>query len=297
MTERETCLRLHFPLWQGGNNPAYYFGASLLAWLAPQNTTDVIETVNVTEPLDETNCSSLEKVEGIVGKHEIQQQLSKARYIIEQHSPEKIVTLGGDCLVDLVEFAHLCEKYGDELGILWIDTHPDVMTSKEFQHAHAMVLSALMGKNDEWLVDYVKKPIASNRVMIAGLNNETEYEKQFIKDNSLRVYRPEDIKTKLGLIKKWIAEEKIKYLAIHIDLDVLSTMHFKSLLFSNPNVPLNHYDGIAQGLLSLEDVSGLIEEASENSKVVGLGITEFLPWDCLNLRNMLAKFPLFNNNK
>lgn len=33
----EKTLRLLIPQWQGGNNPAYFLGAKLLAWLAPSN--------------------------------------------------------------------------------------------------------------------------------------------------------------------------------------------------------------------------------------------------------------------
>ena len=36
-------LRLIFPQWQGGNNPPYYFGAKLLAWLAPEHVGPVEE--------------------------------------------------------------------------------------------------------------------------------------------------------------------------------------------------------------------------------------------------------------
>lgn len=80
-----------------------------------------------------------------------------------------------------------------------------------------------------------------------------------------------------------------------MDLDVLSIANFGSLLFKNPNVPEDAYEGIAQGQITMDDVVKVISVASENTEVVGLGIAEHLPWDSLNLKNMLEKLPLLGN--
>ena len=42
-------LRLLFPQWQGGNNPPYFFGSQLLAWLAPP-AQGAVEEVSVPAP-------------------------------------------------------------------------------------------------------------------------------------------------------------------------------------------------------------------------------------------------------
>src|SRR3546814_987501 len=68
---------------------------------------------------------------------------------IERHAPDRIVTLGGDCLVDLAPMAYLSRRYGEKLGVLWLDAHPDVMSAAEFSHAHAHVLALLLGRGDE----------------------------------------------------------------------------------------------------------------------------------------------------
>ena len=44
-------LRLLFPQWQGGDNPPYYLGSKLLAWLAPPSAGPV-EEVPVDVPTD-----------------------------------------------------------------------------------------------------------------------------------------------------------------------------------------------------------------------------------------------------
>lgn len=63
MTTNDKTLRLIFPQWQGGNNPPYYFGSKLLAWLAP-DPTGPVEEVPVTSPTD----ASLPVEEGVVAR-------------------------------------------------------------------------------------------------------------------------------------------------------------------------------------------------------------------------------------
>jgi len=290
-SQKSKTLRLHMPQWQGGNNHAYYFGSQLLAWLAPK-TDDPTEVV----PVECDESKVLENENGIFGRAEILSQISQSRELIEKHKPDNLVILGGDCLVDLAPFAYLSEKYQDELGLLWVDAHPDIMTPEQFGHAHAMVLRALMGEGDKDLASFVKQPIKADKIMYAGVNDESDYEADFMQTRAIRVCRPEEIKQDASLhsIKQWIEEEKIKYLAIHLDLDVLSTVSFGSLLFTNPHVPENAYDGIAQGKLSIPEVLKVIGQASEHAEVVGIGIAEHLPWDSLNLKKMLEQLPLLH---
>ncbi|WP_367174947.1 arginase family protein [uncultured Desulfovibrio sp.] len=58
------------------------------------------------------------------------QHLRAARKIIDEHSPDKIIMFGGDCLVDQASFAYLNERYKGNIGILWIDAHPDISPPK-----------------------------------------------------------------------------------------------------------------------------------------------------------------------
>jgi arginase len=85
--------------------------------------------------------------EGILGRSKLMQDLDNASAIIRKHQPERITVLGGDCLIDLEPFAWLSERYGDGLGILWMNTHPDVMTPRNTQMP-MHVLGALMGNGD-----------------------------------------------------------------------------------------------------------------------------------------------------
>jgi arginase len=123
-TKRETTLRLNMPQWQGGNRHEYYFGSKLLVWLAPP-ANGPVETVPVPEPKP---GETLEVEDGILGRKALLRQARAAREAIEKHRPDRIVTLGGDCLIDLAPMAYLNTRYGGNLGVLWVDAHLDVLT-------------------------------------------------------------------------------------------------------------------------------------------------------------------------
>ncbi|QGU85892.1 arginase family protein [Erwinia sorbitola] len=283
-------IRLVMPQWQGGNNPAYHFGAQLLAWLAPAANCPVI-SIPVTPP--ENNPLSDEG--GIVGRRQVIAQLKRAQSAIQLHSPDKIAVLGGDCLVDLAPFAYLAGKYQQGLGILWIDAHPDVMTPAEFSHSHAHVLGALMGHGDAELTAAVTRPISGGKVMIAGLNDPTAYETDFIQQHAINTCSPDEIKAGSRPVLDWIENEKITHLAVHFDLDVLNFRKFRSVLFANPDSDEKTFDGIGKGTLEIDDVISLINQVNNVSTIVGLGIAEHLPWDAINMKRMLASLPLISD--
>ncbi len=104
----ELTLRLIMPQWQGGNVHDYYFGSELLAWLAPV-ANGPVETVPVPEPKP---GETLDVENGIVTRAALLQQAPAARHAIEKHRPDRIVTLGGDCLIDLAPMAYLNTRYG-----------------------------------------------------------------------------------------------------------------------------------------------------------------------------------------
>lgn len=289
MTSRENArtLRLLFPQWQGGNNPPYYLGARLLSWLAPP-ATGPVETVDVAPPAS----GSLPLEGGIAGRAALLAQLDSARKCIDRHQPERIVVLGGDCLVDLAPFAYLNERHDGKLAVLWIDAHPDIMTPRDFQHAHAMVLRNLLGEGDPDFVKAVNRPLSPTHVMYAGLKETLPVEGDLIARMGLRHAGPAELANDSRPVLQWLEEIGARQVAIHFDLDVLDPTRFRALLFSNPAAPAGAFDGIAQGSMSIPQVVRLIRDVAKVTDVVGLGITEHLPWDALALQTMLNQLPL-----
>lgn len=289
---KDKTLRLIFPQWQGGNNPPYYFGSQLLAWLAPDPTGPVEEV-----PVSLPSTVPLSVEDGLVARKALLEQLHQARKIIDRHQPERLVVLGGDCLVDLAPFAYLNERYEGDLALLWIDAHPDIMTPQQFQHAHAMVLGNLLGYGDPDFVKAVANPIKPKNVLLVGLNEPTEWEADQIRILGLNVFTPNEvIQQKSQPVLDWLKSTGCKRLAIHFDLDVLDRSLFRALLFAQPGIPENTFDGIAQGKLTIEQIVQLLCDVASITDIVGLGITEHLPWDALALKNMLTRLPLIGDS-
>lgn len=286
MHRQTDTIRIVMPQWQGGTFPIYKLGAELLALLAPETASPTF-TVAVPEPDRE-----LVVEEGMAGRSELKKQIEAVWQIVNDNRPEKIVMLGGDCLVDLVPFAYLSQRYGKNTGILWIDTHPDVMTPKEFTNAHAHVLGALLGNGDAMLTDQVQQPIRPENVMIAGLHSPTDYEQKFLAEWPVRTASPAALREGNRLITDWIQTQGITNLLIHFDLDVLDPAKFSAVLFAKPDADAGEFTDIAQGKLTIEEVLALFSEAEAATNIVGVGITEHMPWAALQMQQMLARLPL-----
>lgn len=280
-------LRLLFPQWQGGNNPPYYLGSLLLSFLAPEPMGPVASV-----PVYEPTTEPLTEIDGITAKPQIIRQLNDAAALIAQHCPDSIVVLGGDCLVSLAPFAHLLNKYGDKLGVLWVDSHPDVQTAKQYPNAHAHVLGALIGTGDNDLVAHVATRLNPAKIMIAGIHDPLAYEADYLARHNIATIAPEQVKNGGKEVMAWIEREHIEYLAIHIDLDVLDPSLFRSVLFAKPGRGEHDFGDVAEGKLAIEEVLNLITQATSKAEPVGLTIAEHLPWDMLNLKNMLSALPL-----
>ncbi|MCX2194747.1 arginase family protein [Pantoea agglomerans] len=234
----------------------------------------------------------MNEVDGITAKPQLLRQLGDAAALIEKHDPDAVVVLGGDCLVSLAPFAHLLNKYGEKLGVLWVDSHPDVQTAEQYSNAHAHVLGALIGTGDKDLVSHVRHKLSPSKIMIAGIHDPLDYERDYLASHKIATCGPEQIKTRAGEVMEWIAREKIEYLAIHLDLDVLDPALFRSVLFAQPGRGEHDFGDVAEGKLTIEDVLKLINQATSEAEAVGLTIAEHMPWDMVNLKNLLSALPL-----
>ncbi len=278
-------LRLLMPQWQGGNNGIPYpLGARLLAWLAPESDAPLVEVP--VEPYDGTDP---ETEGGVVGRTVLLRQLRAARHIIEAYQPDRILVFGGDCLVSQAPFAYLNERYGGEIGVLWIDAHPDVTTPRNFRHEHAMVLGNLLGEGDPEFAREVKVRVRPERVLYAGVDETLEWETEVLQRLNLACVRSDALVPGSKPVVDWIRRHAVEHLAIHLDLDVLDPRLFRSQLFANPDAA-TQVDA-AQGRLSFAQVTGLITDVAAQTEVVGLTLAEHMPWDAIHLKNMMARFP------
>jgi len=157
-----------------------------------------------------------------------------------------------------------------------------------------MVLASLLGEGDPQLASHIKRHIDPAKVMFAGLRQDglTDQESDFIARHQLGVASPEALADSSEPVLKWIRRNDIKHLAIHFDLDVLDPKKFSSVFFGEPDPASDPYAAFPAGKMDIPHVMRLINDVAAVTDVVGLGITEHLPWDAVNLKKMLAQMPL-----
>lgn len=292
--QNEKTLRLLFPQWQGGGDPSYMLGSRLLAWLAP-DAAGPVEEVTIAEP----DGQPLQVSDGILARDAVVSQFQDARRRIDLHQPDRLVVFGGDCGVDLAPFAYLNERYDGNLAVLWIDAHSDLFSPKVFPNSHAHVLGSLMGQGDAEFLSAVKTPVKPGNAMVAGWRKlpDQHSELQEFEDelaDRLQIQRvgPEELVNDSTSVLDWLRATGAKHVAVHFDLDVLDANLFRSLTFSKPGMPTPTDNDIQAGRMTLPQVVRLLTDVANEVDVVGLGITEFVPWDAIALRDALAQLPL-----
>lgn len=287
-------LRLIMPEWQGGDydlsvstGEIYPLGARLLAFLAPASDA---ETVIV--PIAEyAKGVKREKENGVVHQKIIVEQARVAMEILERKKPDKVVTFGGECLVSLAPFAYLNERYDGDLGVLWIDAHPDVSTPANHDREHAMVLGNLLGGGDPLMAAEVKRKIDPRKVLLLGQENfDSPREREIVESFGLTVINPGEAKRDCDAALKWLGENKITNLAVHLDLDVLNPANFYSQLTRDP-FATERFPTVT-GLLDLRQITRLLLDVSSRVNVVALTIAEYMPWDALYLSKMMERLPI-----
>lgn len=280
-------LRLNLPQWQGGDHPDYGIGARVLAAIAPE-ALGPEETITVAGA--DRDQRPIEK--GIVSHQPLLDNLAAATSAIARHNPQAIVTLGGDCLISLAPIAYLSEQYGDDLAVLWVDAHPDVMTARQFRNAHAHVLGMLMGIGDADFVAAVPKPVKGAKVLYVGLTETTPYETDFIPAHGMTRLSPDDLAGSAEPVLAWLRASGAKKVAVHFDLDVLDPTLYDFLLSQDPAAGPDAFTGAAKGRMRFEDVAKILRAVDAEADIVGLSIAEYMPWSTIRLSRSLQTLPL-----
>lgn len=278
-------IRLLYPDYVSGNLDTYYFGANLLAHILPENAAQPLLKVEIAQP-DGTNYSI---TDGIYAKEAVLSGIHSAKKVIADAVPDKIITIGGNCMVSLAPFDYLHGLY-QNAGIIWLDAHPDISTPEDgYPNAHAMVLGALMGGGAPVLAAEVESnKFKGNEILYVGLQGLHDYQANYL--NKMGVdYR---IQSEAFLSNAEIRAfaERFDHILIHLDIDVLDAEFFHSTWFANKDLV---GDGSGGGKMTLEKLSEILHCISDASDIVGFTIAEYLPFDEQRLHDMLAGLSLF----
>ncbi|MBQ8707563.1 MAG: arginase family protein [Succinivibrionaceae bacterium] len=278
-------IRLLYPDHVSGGLETYYFGANLLQHILPENQNQPIIQVNITPP------DGKEKVvtNGICGVDEVLAGIKDAQTKLEAERPDRVITIGGNCIVSLAPFDYLHGIYKNT-GIIWIDAHPDVSTVDDgYPRAHAMVLGSLMGYGAEQLSAQMKHAkFKSDEILYVGLQPLHDYQSKFLNDTGVD-YRIQD--------QEFVRDEEISsfmqkfdHILVHFDIDVLDERFFHSTYFANSELV---GDGASGGKMRMDKLGQVLKLITDNADVVGFTIAEYLPFDEMRLHKMLSGIRLF----
>ncbi|MFG6202564.1 arginase family protein [Nonomuraea sp. JJY05] len=234
------------PQWQGsasGSAPRLTAGAHRAAALVPADAV-------VTVPVLETGGDRAAGVRAYDVLVENQRRTREALAGVD----DRVVTVGGDCAVDIPPIAAAHARYGDALTVLWIDAHPDVYSPQTLPSGafHGMVVRALLGDGPAGLTP--ERPLRPHQVIIAGERAGDVSEHEYLAKTGLRRYGVDDLERALDDLRGPVY--------VHVDLDVLEPTAFGSTCYPEPN-------GVRP--------QRLIDLVSQVDGIIGAAITEHAP--------------------
>ncbi len=287
----ETTLRLIWPQWQGAGRdmvahltpgiPAeqarhgYVTGTSVLQAVLPPHDGP---TATVPVSLDDEGT---ELRDGIDAKSAVLTQLAAAFEVIGSYDADRILTLGGECSVSVAPFAALAARYGDDLAIVWVDSHPDVGTpASDYPGYHAMAVAVPVGHGDSEILELLPATVPGSRVALAGLHSWTDDDFPNVAAWGLSVFAPQALRESSEPLLAWLAGTGCSRVAIHLDVDVVDSNEECFGLGAEPD-----------GLTSAH-VRRLIGDLRGAADVVGLTIAEYIPRQVLALQRLVDGMPL-----
>ena len=280
-------IRLLYPDYVSGGLDTYYFGANLMAHILPKNKNQKLIRVDIEPPTGKEE----DIINGIYGKESVLYGIQNAMQKITAEDPGRIITIGGNCIVSQAPFDYLHGKYKN-IGIIWIDAHPDVSTPKDgYPNAHAMVLGSLLGHGASDLSDLMKNSkFKPNEILYVGLQGLHDYQQAFL-DNMGINYR---VQTKEFVFNDEIQAfaSNFDHVLVHFDIDVLDEHFFHSTYFANRELV---GDGSGGGKMTIEKLSEIFQCIQKCSDIVGFTIAEYLPFDEYRLHKMFSEIKLFKD--
>jgi len=235
-------LTLAFPQWQGSGRHEHLprgarAAAEVCARFAP--------AAQVPLAGDAAPCDGVNRWSAIL------ENFLRARDLLDQHAPQRVLTAGGDCSVDVASIDYLRRRHPD-LTVLWIDAHLDANTpaTSPSGNFHGMPVATILGDAPALLRERLGAPLAPERFRYFGIRMGDEGDWAFQRKHALAVLAPD--------------EPLHGPVHIHFDLDVLDPAEFPHVAYPEGDIP------VAAAVQ-------LLERVARETDIVGLTITEFAP--------------------
>ena len=225
--------------------------------------------------------AGLELADGIEAKQVILTQLAQALEVIGEHDPARIVTLGGECAVSVAPFSALARRYGDDLAIVWIDSHPDIGTpASQYPEFHAMAVAALTGHGDPDVQQLLPATVSPDRVALVGLHAWTEDDIANVAHWAIPSFSPDELREATQPVLDWLTATGCSRVAIHFDVDTIDSNELVLGLGAEP------------GGLTTAQVRRIVDDLDAVAEVVGITVAEFIPRQVMHLQQLLTGVPL-----
>lgn len=278
-------IRLLYPDSVSGGLSTYRLGARLMAALLPENDSQPLVKIDVPALGDADPAVT----NGIASEAAVLDGIRKARAALEAEAPDRVITVGGNCIVSLASFDHLHALYPDA-GILWIDAHPDVsLPENGYPNAHAMVLGTLLGRGAPTLAAEMKNPaFGAKDLLYVGLQGLHDYQQKFLDDAGVDYSVQTESFVSDEVILDFLSRHPQVF--VHLDIDVLDPAFFHDTYFANPELT---GDGSGGGRMTIEELGRILRLVSEKSETPAFTIAEYLPFEAERLAKMFEALPLF----
>lgn len=282
-------IRLIYPQWQGGDitrwipeisDPAlaargYFLGAQLLDFLAPDNGQQ-----KFTVPIN-TDIKERKTVDGVLDRDDIALQTKAALDILNIESPDKIITLGGECSVSVAPFTYLANKYKEDIAMVWIDAHPDItLPGDVYTGYHAMAVTACMGLGDKKIISQLPAKISPDKILFVGLR---DWERDEVKvrqhEYGIKHLTPKDVATDSSTVTSWLKGCGASHVVVHFDMDVLDPTDIIAAV------------GVVPNGMKMDEVVRIINDIANEKELVSLTVAEPMPRIAIRLKNMLSQLP------
>jgi arginase len=253
----------------------YAVGSTVLGAVLPVHDGP---TAAVPVTMDDTGLALRD---GIEARDAVVAQLARALEVIRRHDPARIVTLGGECAVSLAPFSTLARRYGDDLAIVWIDSHPDVGTpASRYPGFHAMVVAALIGHGDREVQALLPANVSPEHVVLVGVHSWAEDDIINVARWGIPSLSPDEVRETSQPLLDWLAGTGCSRVAIHFDVDTIDSNEIVLGLGAEP------------GGLTSAQVRRIVDDIDAAAEVVGVTVSEFIPRQVMHLQQLLLGFPL-----
>ncbi|MBR4999871.1 MAG: arginase, partial [Rikenellaceae bacterium] len=227
---------------------------------------DILQSDAERDPQSEERLKHLEQIAEFNGKLS-----DEVHEILEQ---EKFsLVLGGDHSLAIGSIAGTIRKFGDNLGLIWIDAHADINTDETSPtgNIHGMPIASLLGLGSKALTDIAKNQrISADKVMIIAARDIDSGEEMIISENNVSLLKmsqisQEGIESICKQVNEIISGWGVDNIHLSIDIDSLD-----SKLVPGTGTP------VADGL-TVDELNKLIDTIMATRKVKCADVVELNP--------------------